>query len=716
MSREEAAKLVLDKVDILDVAPLFLYLKPSGADYVGNCPFHPGAGESFVVSPERQMYYCTRCGARGGVVDMVMSFLHLTYNETLSWLASRFEIEGVDPDVFVDEQDCNLRVYQANNDAEAYFVRTLWETQEGESVGLSYYADKRQFPQEIIRHFGLGYDIEKPQDGFYKSLTPGKYSDTLLRNAFLTYSTGHVGPFHGRVVFPVYSVTGDVVAFSARTLKSKTEATAAAYRKYVNTGYPEEVDGFKPAVYSKSDNLFGLYQAIPSIIETGYCILVEGNADAVSMHSHGMTNCVASLGTALTANQAKLLHRFTNHVIVLYDGDSSGRHATQRAFELLLKEEFTVEAVMLPEGEDPDTYSQKLGTTEALLQYINEEKMSLVRFVYEVNKDQMDEDPDYMVNVIQVMEQLIGSVADATLQLELASECVKYAAYFGIDEMTVKKSIGQHATEAQKMRSVQCVPTFYKQEKEKKEELKTEEQSLETSTEEPLTGREKNLFTTLLWNGKQIVGVDSDKNPVTVEECVFRDVALFYDDLDELLKDLDESEEGDTDVVEMVKACFGNIRLSEDEDKDTTVFNTLVKEYKKAMSSERPLNQLVNHGDETFRSLVCSLCEERETVSRYFTKPRALPLNISEESKQNILRKEQQRLEENRQNELFQSYMIVMNEWKLSVINALIAQMETLLQKTKRTRRRTAMRLVQRQHQMLNRMRYLLTQPLDDKG
>lgn len=720
MTNEEIIEYVLEHVDIVAVVSQFVCLKPAGNDYVGTCPFHVGPGDFLVVSPQRQMYHCSKCGCRGGVTEFLMQVLHLSYNETIAWLGLHFNLTEVDFRQVLDEKDCNFTLFEANRAAEQYFIRTLRETEEGESVGMSYYDEKRHFTDDIIRSFGLGYDIDTPANGFYQSLEPNRFSDELLIRSFLMYSKNNVGPFHGRVVFPVYNVAGDVIAFSARTLKSKEEAKEGTYRKYVNTGYPEVTEGFAPAVYIKGDNLFGLYQAKESIIANNFCVLVEGNADAVSLHCHGITNCIASLGTALTPNQVQLIRRFTNNVILMYDGDSAGRNAMQKAIKLLIEGGMHVEAVLLPEGEDPDSFCQGK-SNEELLDYFAANTSNIVDVIYKFNEERMNEDDEEFFSVLQNIELMIASVEDIAWRDQLAQACIGIALKIGIQPIEVRTSISDFSKQRLKKTSLQQIENLDPQPSKEVIAGKT------LSTLRPLTAMETNLLRVLTWNFHIPIFSDGERE-VSVHEFLLNNLDACEKELNnfvvavdqemaaltEQMTEMEQSENVDPSelskqqkemksklqVLSQIKAVYESCLFKTD-----SCFGMMIDIMKqRGERNENIVTLLANHPDKAVRDVVYSLCQNDGVVSAFFTKNRTLPENISEDFRQRLIEKEKQRKAENHNSDLQQEVTTVLYEFMKSIYDSQLEQLQKMITKY-RLKNRDLRRIIQEHHVKVNNTR-----------
>ncbi|MDO4191601.1 MAG: DNA primase, partial [Bacteroidales bacterium] len=709
MDQRNTISKILCDIDIVDIVSQFVALRQVGEDYIGVCPFHIGHNESLVVSSHRQVYYCSECDKGGGVVDFVMNVLHLSYEEALVWLALRQTNLDIDPHTLLPSDMCNISVFEANKYAEQYFIDTLNTSEEGQAVGWSYFSEHRRFSDEIIHTFGLGYDVDTPLDSFFCSLPAGKFSDELLYRSYLIFSKNHVGPFHGRVVFPVYNVAGDVIAFSARTLKSKEDVGEANYRKYVNTGYPETTEGFTPSVYVKGDNLFGLYQAKESIIATGFCVLVEGNADVVSMHCHGYTNCVASLGTALTANQVHLLRCFTKQVCLMYDGDAAGRKAAHKAIKLLVEGGLRVSVVKLPEGEDPDTISQNK-TFEELSTFINDHTYNIVDFICSIYENTMKDDDEEYFRVIQDIELIISTVKDVEWKNELLEACKKWSLQIGISTKVLLQAIDDFTKQRNNKNVVETAVAHLPKENAK------------IDTFRPLTQQESNLLKYLLWHYNYPIFSDNDAE-VTVAEYLQQNldnleqgILLSIEQLVEkqqILSDeitaLEQQETADPllnqqkkekkQLLQTVKQIENIYRstLFRSDSCFGLIYNTL-KVY--GQQFDQPVLLMVNDSDEKIHNIVRMLCVDKTVVSKFFTKIRNVE-NVSEEFRQRMIEKARRHQVDDNHADILQNVSTVLSEFVCAMYNNQLKALQKLMQHCPDV----AYRIIQENHVAINQQR-----------
>ncbi|MDR3220123.1 MAG: DNA primase [Dysgonamonadaceae bacterium] len=418
---------------ITDVVSDFITLRKKGVNYVGLCPFHDDKSPSFTVSPAKNICKCFACGEGGTPLHFVMKHEQLTYVEALKYLAKKYGIEVKETEL-TDEQK------QVGNDRESMFIlnayaqksftANLFENLEGKSVGLSYFRE-RGFRDDIIKKFQLGYSLEG-RDAFSQQAMKAGYEKTYLEKTGLAIvgENNYVADrFRGRVMFPVHTLSGKIVAFGGRILKDEKTA------KYVNSPESE--------IYHKGNELYGIYFARQAIVKQDRCFLVEGYTDVISMHQAGIENVVASSGTALTQGQIRLIHRFTTNVTVLYDGDTAGIKAAIRGIDLLLEAGLNIKIVLLPEGEDPDSFARKQNAT-SFNEYIRNNETDFVRFKAGLLMQEAGNDP---VKKAQMLTEIITTIAlipEEIIRLLYIKECSRIT---GVDEGTLVRAISKKRQE-----------------------------------------------------------------------------------------------------------------------------------------------------------------------------------------------------------------------------------------------------------------------------
>ena len=360
----------MDAANIVDVVSEFVTLRKAGVNYKGLCPFHNEKTPSFVVSPSKGYCHCFSCGKGGNVVGFIMEHEQMTYPEALRWLAKKYNIEIHERELTDDEkreQSERESLFIVNDWALRYFQDNLTNTDKGRAIGLAYFRS-RGFRDDTISRFQLGYAMPE-RDALAKTALAKGFKEQYLIDTGLCYrrDDGRLQDrYAGRVIFPVHTVTGRVVAFGGRILANDKKAA-----KYVNS--PESL------IYHKSNELYGIYQAKHAITKQDRCYLVEGYVDVTSMHQSGVENVVASSGTSLTTGQIRLIRRFTNNITVLYDGDAAGIHASIRGIDMLLAEGMNVKVLLLPDGDDPDSFAQK-HPAEEFRRYIEAHQTDFIEF------------------------------------------------------------------------------------------------------------------------------------------------------------------------------------------------------------------------------------------------------------------------------------------------------------------------------------------------
>ena len=430
MIDSQTKQRIIDAANILEVVQDFVSLRRSGVSYVGLCPFHSDRKPSFYVSPSKNVCKCFSCGEGGSPVHFIMKHEQLSYNEALRYLAKKYHIEIVEREETDEEKKAaseRQSLFILNDYAQKFFVDQLHNTDDGRNIGLSYFRERGLRP-DIIEKFGLGYAPEL-RDIFTKQALTVGYPIERLTAVGLSIQYEDKPPhdrFRGRVIFPVRNLSGQYVAFGGRIM-GKADKTA----KYINS--PESL------IYSKSRELYGLYQAKQAISKANKCYLVEGYTDVISMHQSGVENVVASSGTALTVQQIRLIRRFTERVTVLYDGDNAGIKAALRGIDLLLEEGLDIKVVLLPEGEDPDSYAQKHSRQE-LLDFLDAEETDFIHFKIRLYQSEMQRDPIRRAELIKDVLRTIALIPDTIRRTVLIQSS---AALLNMDEALLKSEVAK---------------------------------------------------------------------------------------------------------------------------------------------------------------------------------------------------------------------------------------------------------------------------------
>lgn len=421
---------ILDAANIVDVVSEFVTLRKRGVNYVGLCPFHDDKSPSFYVSPAKNICKCFACGEGGTAVHFIMKHEQIGYFDALRFLAKKYNIEIAERELSDEEKRVRSdreSMFIVNAWAQQYFSQMLHEHVEGKTVGMRYFIE-RGFREDTIRKFQLGYSLDQRDALYQQALRKGYKKEYLEKTGLvIAYENGNVNDrFRGRVIFPVHSLSGKVVAFGGRVLK-KDEKTA----KYVNS--PES------PIYHKSNELYGIYFAKQAIVKADRCYLVEGYTDVISMHQSGVENVVASSGTALTHGQIRLIHRFTNNITVLYDGDAAGIKAAIRGIDLLLDEGMNVKVVLLPDGEDPDSFARSHSATE-FTEFIRQHETDFIRFKTKLLLADAGNDPVKRATLIGDIIRTIAIVPDDITRTIYIREC---SAMMEIDEQVVLNQVNK---------------------------------------------------------------------------------------------------------------------------------------------------------------------------------------------------------------------------------------------------------------------------------
>ena len=406
---------IMDAAQIVDVVSEFVTLRRRGVNYIGLCPFHNEKTPSFSVSPSKGVCKCFSCGKGGNVVHFIMEHEQLSYYEALKWLAKKYNIEIKERELTDEEKQAHsLResLFVVNQFASEYFQDILYNNIDGQRIGMTYLRG-RGFRDDIIKKFQLGYSTDN-HDALARAALQKGYKEDFLIKTGLCYrkEDGTLRDrFWGRVIFPVHTISGKVVAFGGRVLSA---ATKNVQMKYVNSPESE--------IYHKSRELYGIYFAKQAIVRQDRCFLVEGYTDVISMHQSGIENVVASSGTALTSDQIRLIHRFTNNITVLYDGDGAGIKASIRGIDMLLEEGMNVKICLLPDGDDPDSFARKHNATDYQA-YINDHETDFIRFKTDLLMEEAGKDPIKRASLISSIVKSISVIPDAIVRSVYIREC-----------------------------------------------------------------------------------------------------------------------------------------------------------------------------------------------------------------------------------------------------------------------------------------------------
>ena len=494
MIPRETIEKINSTAKIEEVVADYVTLRKRGANLIGLCPFHNEKTGSFTVSPSKGIYKCFGCGASGHAVKFIMEIEQCSYVEALKQLGKKYHIEIEEREMTQEEQqrqDNRESMFVVNEFANKWFQQQLWETQEGQAIGLGYFRE-RGLRDDIIRKYQLGYSPEKGSPLAAALKAKGFKEEFITNNVDTKIGVGVVGKsedgrlydrFRDRVMFPIFTVSGKPVAFAGRILKKKDNVG-----KYVNS--PDSL------IYSKTNELYGLFQAKQAISRADMCYLVEGQMDVISMHQSGIENVVASGGTALTKPQIWLIKRFTSNITVLYDGDAAGIHAALRGIDMFLEAGFNVKVVLLPDGEDPDSYAQSHDSTE-FIHYIETHKTDFIRFKSTLLSKEAGDDPFKRATLIKDITSSIAFIPDMITRQVYIKDCAERLhmseKVLTVEVMKLRRKEGEEAAK-----------------KAEKEEPKEEPKPATVTPGNPLEQNFYNLFQLVVKYGEQPIVVDEE--------------------------------------------------------------------------------------------------------------------------------------------------------------------------------------------------------------
>lgn len=423
MISEQTKQQITSRIDIIDVVGEFVKLKKRGTNYLGLCPFHGEKSPSFTVSPVKEIYKCFGCGKSGNTITFLMEHEKYSYVEALKWLAHRYNVEIEEtqrtPEQ-VQQQQVSESLHAINTFAQKFFTEQLFQSEEGQMIAGSYLKE-RGFRDDVLQKFQIGYN-PSAKDALTATLLQNQFNKDLLpKTGLVAFRNDElVDNYRGRIIFPIHNNTGKIIGFGARVIGKADKAP-----KYINT--PEN------EVYSKSKILYGSYFARQAIDRAKECLLVEGYTDVVSLHQAGIENVVASGGTSLTIDQLRLIKKYTNNLTIIYDGDAAGIKAALRGLDLAVEEGLDVKLVLIPDGEDPDSYVNKVGAT-AFNAFIAASKKDFILFQLEVLLKEAGNDINKKSGIVnQIAETLskISRAEDFTRQQDYIKQC---ASLLKIDE------------------------------------------------------------------------------------------------------------------------------------------------------------------------------------------------------------------------------------------------------------------------------------------
>jgi len=502
MIPQETIQLIQSRIDIVEIIGGFVKLKKRGANYLGLCPFHNEKSPSFTVSSSKEIYKCFGCGRSGNAISFIMEHEKYSYVEALKWLAAKYNVE-IEEEYRNPEQRQQQQMADSlfilNKFAQDFFTHTLFDTEEGRNAGLGYLKE-RDFREETIQKFQLGYCPEEGNAFSQAALTAQYNPDILQRSGLSVIRDGKAfDNYRGRIIFPIHNQSGKVLGFGARLIRKNDRAP-----KYINT--PEN------EIYFKSKLLYGMYFARQTIDKLDECLLVEGYTDVISLHQAGIENVVASGGTSLTADQLRLVRKYTSNLTIVYDGDSAGIKAAARGLDLALEEGLNVKLVLIPDNEDPDSYVKKIGTT-AFKTFIDQNRKDIILFQLEIAlKDAGSDSSKKSAVVNQIAESIarINKAEDFTRQQDYIQRCSQL---LKIDETGLTALVNKHIRERlqtqEKKQAMEEIPV--------EQDLLPEDESYELLFRDEL--QERAMVRALIEFG--ILPWDSD---ITVADHIFTEI------------------------------------------------------------------------------------------------------------------------------------------------------------------------------------------------
>ncbi len=540
---------IIDSAEIVEVIQDFVSLKKRGVNYLGNCPFHNEKTPSFTVSPAKGIFKCFGCGKAGNSVGFIMEHEQLTYPDALKYLAKKFNIEVIEKEQTpeeVEQKENRESLMIVSSFAQKYFTNTLLRDNEGIAIGKSYFKE-RGFDDKTITTFELGYCPDK-RDAFTKEAQKNGYKLQFLTETGLTIAKENYkfDRFAGRVMFPIHNIAGRVIAFGGRTLKTDKKIA-----KYLNSPESE--------IYHKSNILYGIFQAKRAITKAEKCFMVEGYTDVISMHQSGIENVVASSGTSLTVNQIRLVKRFTNNLTILYDGDAAGIKASLRGIDLVLEQGLNVKVVLLPEGEDPDSFSKQMNSTE-FNNFITDNEKDFISFKTNLLLEEAQKDPVKKATLITDIVRSISVIPDTIMRSVYVKECSQVL-HIGEDILysEIRKILGKNFEDNRKKAYFQQNQTTYEEAPQKRQVHRT--------NRDVFILLEREISRLLLLYGNEILFEQNDNHisDLELEAGEFMTVAIFI--TDSILEEIDYLDFNNTLYKKVLNLCL--ILLDEGKNIDT---------------------------------------------------------------------------------------------------------------------------------------------------
>jgi DNA primase len=580
---------ILDAAQIVDVVSEFVTLKKSGVNYKGLCPFHDDRNPSFMVSPSKNICHCFVCGKGGSPAGFLMEHEQITYPEALRWLARKYNIEVQEKELTDDErreQNERESMFIVNEWARDWFHDTLKNDPDGLAIGKQYFRS-RGIRDDIIEKFQLGYAPQK-RDALAQAATAKGYQKEFLVKTGLCIENerGMYDRYAGRAIFPWLNVSGKVVAFGGRVLDARTKGVA---QKYVNSPDSD--------IYHKERELYGIYQAKKQIVKEDRVFMVEGYTDVIAMHQAGIENVVANSGTALSIYQIKMLRRFTNNITLLYDGDEAGIHAAMRGTDMLLQEGMNIKVLLLPDGDDPDSFARK-HSTEELKKYIDENQTDFIAFKTRLTVEGVN-DPVKRSEAIGGIVKSISVIPDTILRSTYLTEL---SARLGLKEQTLMESMNGYIRKEREEKEKEA-------RKDEKGEVRNEKYDNQASPED-----DKTTGGNPISHLSSPISHPSGASPV--ETLLIREVVRHGE---EVIYDNIETEDGQT--ISFNVAQYIDYDLGQDElTFANPLYNQILAEAVAHSGEEgfRALSYFTNHPDIEVSKLATQLAVDRHQLTGRF--------------------------------------------------------------------------------------------------
>ncbi|GLR16501.1 DNA primase [Portibacter lacus] len=508
MIKQHSVDKVIETARIEEVVDEFVHLKKAGVNFKGNCPFHNEKTPSFVVSPAKNIYKCFGCGKGGNPVQFMMEHEKLSFIEAIRWLAAKYNIELEETERTDEEMariDARESLFIVNEFSKSHFSENLFESNEGKSVGMSYFKE-RGFYESTIKKFGLGYAVRDRSD-LYEALKSKQYNIEVATKLGVVKENRDF--FNARVMFSIHNLSGKVIGFGGRTLSKEKKIP-----KYINSPESE--------IYNKRKTLYGLYHAKNDIRKKDECILVEGYTDVITLHQSGLENVVAASGTSLTEDQIRLIKRYSPNIKVLFDGDNAGVKAALRGMDMILAQDMNVKLVLLPEGEDPDSYLKKVGVDQ-FRTYAETEAKDFIQFKTEMLMAETANDPIQKSIAVKSIIESISKIPD-TLKRSLYIK--QYSSILELDESILHRESnelikGEMKKERYKSKSYRDEqydePPFPGERREHAPQKSIKERNYESDEHQ-----EKELIRILINFANKPVNADSE---ATILEFIFENVS-----------------------------------------------------------------------------------------------------------------------------------------------------------------------------------------------